>query len=108
VVTNRSEVTAMSLTVHTRKRTAHARTNPVPFHERLYSPKKEASRHVGIGIRKLNQMLSEGRVDSVVIDSRRYVVVESLLRVMRAGTNKTLPEPVQLQRSATTKQEVQP
>jgi hypothetical protein len=95
----------MSLTAHTRKRTARARTNPVPFRERIYSPKKEASRHVGIGIRKLNQMISEGRIDTVVIDSRRYVVVESLLRVLEAGINVQIAEPWQLAQAKTTAKE---
>ena len=91
----------MSLTNHTKRRTAHSRVNPIPFRERVYTPKKEAARFCGIGLRKITQLISEGALDSVVIGKRRLIVVESLLRCLQAGLNGSLPEPVGFQTAHT-------
>jgi hypothetical protein len=74
--------------------------NAVPFRERLYSTKQECCDFAGIGRRKIDQLIVEGRVDTVVIDRRRYVVVQSLLSVLEAGRNARLPEPPQMRARA--------
>jgi len=86
---------------------SRAKSNPIPFRERLSAGKRETCHYTGWGLRKLNEMLAEGRVDSVVIGQRRYVVVESLLRVLEAGKNVVLSEPWQLAKAKTESREIQ-
>jgi hypothetical protein len=73
--------------------------NPTPFHERRYCSKREAVRQGGPGRRKIDQMISEGRIETIVVVFRRYIVVQSLLRALEAGSNVQLPEPPQLARA---------
>jgi len=96
----------MSLTAHTKKRSAHSRTNPVPMRERLYTTRKEFSRHFGIGLRKVNQLIAEGRLKTSAVDSRNMIDVRSGLALFEANAGRKLTEPEWLARSKTTKETV--
>src|SRR5262245_9489063 len=91
------------------KRSRHQRRarnraeNPVPFWQRELVTPTEVVNHLSIGRRKLDELLAEQRVESILIDERRYVVVPSLKRLIDAGRNVRLPEPPQMAHAKTAK-----
>jgi hypothetical protein len=90
-----------------RKRNRHQRrarnreTNPVPFWQRELVTPTEAIHHLCFGRHKLDQLIEEGRIDTTVIDCRRYIITGSLKRLIDAGRKLRLPEPPQMARVKT-------
>ena len=54
----------------------------VPFQERPTCSIQEACEASGIGRTKIYEALADGRLDSVKLDSRRLIVVPSLLKLL--------------------------
>ena len=79
--------------------TAPTRAKPrVPFSERVTCTYREASDALGPRIRKLKDLVAEGRIKSTKLGNQRLLYVESLLSVLRAGEDAPLVEPEHLKR----------
>ena len=60
-------------------------TTVIPFRERISCTVAEACAATGIGRTKLYEALSDGRLESVKLDSRRLVLVVSLLQLIEVS-----------------------
>jgi excisionase family DNA binding protein len=76
-----------------------AKSNPIPFSERMTCTITEASQLTGIGRRKFSELIAQRRLETLKLDGRRLIVASSLLNLLNAGADAPLVEPPQLKQA---------
>jgi hypothetical protein len=57
----------------------------LPLRERLGCSKQKAADVTSLGLRKIDELIKSGRLETAKVDGRRIVKVPSLLRLMNAA-----------------------